>query len=184
MMTISARFLDPEAGQSTDAGCDLRLPRLGEIGRSVSVAGQDSLEFSAGIGDHGVSGARTRATRGLSLHSDALGSWLSPRGPDRLDTFVGEEGRKLSDAQRQRLVFARSPFVDAPVLVLDGPTAHLDASTASELVRDICSVASDHTVLLITRRSEGLDRVDRVLTPHAGLGVDHAEPVWGRRWAT
>jgi ABC-type transport system involved in cytochrome bd biosynthesis fused ATPase/permease subunit len=49
------------------------------------------------------------------------------------------------------------------VLVLDEPTAHLDPSTATELMRDVFAAAGDSTVLLITHRSEGLDLVDRVL---------------------
>ena len=53
---------------------------------------------------------------------------------------------------------------DAPVLVLDEPTAHLDPVTASELVDDVFSAAGDRTVLLITHRTEGLDLVDRVVT--------------------
>jgi len=48
--------------------------------------------------------------------------------------------------------------------VLDEPTAHLDPRTANELIRDVFAAAGDHSVLLITHRSEGLDLVDRVLT--------------------
>jgi ABC-type transport system involved in cytochrome bd biosynthesis fused ATPase/permease subunit len=60
--------------------------------------------------------------------------------------------------------------------VLDEPTAHLDPRTASELMHDVFSAASDRTVLLITHRSEGLDLVDRVLTLESGLGSDPEEP--------
>jgi ATP-binding cassette subfamily C protein CydCD len=84
--------------------------------------------------------------------------------PDRLDTVVGEEGHELSGGQRQRIVLARALIADAPVLVLDEPTAHLDPRTADELIRDVFSAAADRSVLLITHRSEGLDLVDRVLT--------------------
>jgi ABC-type transport system involved in cytochrome bd biosynthesis fused ATPase/permease subunit len=50
------------------------------------------------------------------------------------------------------------------VLILDEPTAHLDAETAGHLVRDVFAAAGDRTVLLITHRTEGLDLVDRVVS--------------------
>ena len=82
----------------------------------------------------------------------------------------------MSGGQRQRIVLARALLADAPILVLDEPTAHLDPSTAGELIRDVFSAADDHTVLLITHRSEGLDLVGRVLTLRPGLGADAAQP--------
>jgi ABC-type transport system involved in cytochrome bd biosynthesis fused ATPase/permease subunit len=88
--------------------------------------------------------------------------------PDGIDTLVGEEGRRLSGGQRQRLVLARALLRDAPVLVLDEPTAHLDAATAEALMADVFSAAGDAAVLLITHRSEGLDAVDQVVELDAG----------------
>ena len=58
---------------------------------------------------------------------------------------------------------ARALLAEAPVLVLDEPTAHLDPDTARELVRDVFAAAPGRTTLLITHRSEGLELVDRVV---------------------
>ena len=159
------RFLDPERGRMTVAGRDVREYRQDDVRRAISVAGQDSHLFSAPIRDN-VRLARPDA--GDDEIADALRrariwDWIC-RLPDGLDTFVGEEGRELSGGQRQRIVLARALLADAPVLVLDEPTAHLDPVTASELVNDVFSAAGDRTVLLITHRREGLDLVDRVVT--------------------
>jgi ABC-type transport system involved in cytochrome bd biosynthesis fused ATPase/permease subunit len=96
-----------------------------------------------------------------------LAAWVDVL-PDGIDTLVGEEGRRLSGGQRQRLVLARALLRDAPVLVLDEPTAHLDAATAEALMADVFAAAGDAAVLLITHRSEGLDAVDQVVALDAG----------------
>ena len=97
-----------------------------------------------------------------ALARSRLGEWVASL-PDGLDTLVGEEGTQLSGGQRQRLTVARALLSDAPVLVLDEPTAHVDAETAELLVRDILAAADDRSVLLITHRPEGLDLVDEVV---------------------
>jgi ATP-binding cassette subfamily C protein CydCD len=88
--------------------------------------------------------------------------------PSGLDTFVGEEGARLSGGQRQRLVLARALLADAPVLVLDEPTAHLDPATAQSLMDDVLDAARGRTILLITHRAEGLERMDEVVALDAG----------------
>jgi thiol reductant ABC exporter CydC subunit len=159
------RFLDPEAGRVTLAGRDLRDYCQEDIRRVISLAGQDSHLFSASIRDN-LRVARPEATDDEledALRRARIWDWTC-RQADGLDTFVGEEGRELSGGQRQRIVLARAVLAGAPVLVLDEPTAHLDQATASELIDDVFSAAGDRTVLLITHREEGLDRVDRVVT--------------------
>ena len=92
-----------------------------------------------------------------------LGDWVASL-PDGLDTPVGEDGNRLSGGQRQRLTIARALLSDAPVLVLDEPTAHLDPETAEAVVNEAFAAAGDRSVLLITHREEGLDLVDEVVT--------------------
>ncbi len=84
--------------------------------------------------------------------------------PLGLDTLVGEEGTQLSGGQRQRLTLARALLSEAPVQILDEPTAHLDPETAQALMDDVFEAAGNRTVLLITHRPEGLDQVDEVVS--------------------
>ena len=164
VVNLLQRFLDPDEGRVTLAGRDIRDHRQRDVRRAIAVAGQDAHLFSASIRDN-LRLARPDATDReleLALRRARIWDWVR-RLPDSLDTFVGEAGRELSGGQRQRLVLARALLADAPVLVLDEPTAHLDPSTATELMRDVFAAADDRTVLLITHRTEGLDLVDRVL---------------------
>jgi ABC-type multidrug transport system fused ATPase/permease subunit len=148
----------------TLAGCDLREYRQEDVRRAIAVAGQDSHLFSTTIRENVRLG---REDAGDDEIEDALRrarilDWV--RGlPDGWDTLVGEEGRELSGGQRQRVVVARALLTGAPVLVLDEPTAHLDLPTAERLMEDVLDAAGDRSVLLVTHRSEGLDRMDEVV---------------------
>ena len=158
------RFIDPEAGRVTLAGRDLREYRQEDIRRAIAVAGQDSHLFSSTIREN-VRLARPEATDDEiegALRRARMLDWVRSL-PDGWNTLVGEEGRELSGGQRQRLVVARALLANAPVLVLDEPTAHLDAPTAARLIDDVLDAAADRTVLLITHRPEGLDRMDEVV---------------------
>jgi ABC-type transport system involved in cytochrome bd biosynthesis fused ATPase/permease subunit len=99
-----------------------------------------------------------------------VGEWVSSL-PAGADTLVGEEGAQVSGGQRQRIALARALLSEAPVLVLDEPTAHLDHETAEALVRDVLEAADGRTVLLVTHRPEGLDLVDEVVTLDAVAGA-------------
>jgi thiol reductant ABC exporter CydC subunit len=164
VVNLLLRFLDPEAGRVTLAGRSLRDYRLQDIRHIIAVAGQDSHLFSAGIGQN-VRLARPQATDReveQALRRAQIWDWVS-RLPHGLDTLVGEAGHELSGGQRQRIVLARALLADAPVLILDEPTAHLDPATAGELIGDVFAAAAGKTILLITHRTEGLDLVDRVV---------------------
>jgi thiol reductant ABC exporter CydC subunit len=164
VVNLLLRFLDPEAGRVTLAGHDLREFRQRDVRRAISVAGQESHLFSASIANN-VRLARPDADEEeieQALRRARIWDWVE-RLPHGLATLVGEEGRELSGGQRQRIVLARALLADAPVLVLDEPTAHLDPETARDLIDDVFAAAAGRTLLLITHRDEGLDLVDRVV---------------------
>jgi ATP-binding cassette, subfamily C, bacterial CydC len=161
---LLVRFIDPMAGRVLLDGRDLRAYRQEDVRRAIAVAGQDSHVFSTTIRAN-VRLARPDATDGEiedALRRAHILDWVHGL-PHGWDTLVGEEGRELSGGQRQRLVVARALLADARVLVLDEPTAHLDVPTAERLIDDLLDAAADRTVLLITHRPEGLDRMDHVL---------------------
>jgi thiol reductant ABC exporter CydC subunit len=164
VVSLLLRFLDPERGRVTLGERDLRDYRQDDLRRAVAVAGQDAHLFSASIREN-VRLARPEASDAEIEHAldrARLGHWVRDL-PDGLDTLVGEQGRQLSAGQRQRLVLARALLTDAPVLVLDEPTAHLDPQNAERLMEDVLSAAAERSVLLITHRPEGLALVDDVV---------------------
>jgi ATP-binding cassette, subfamily C, bacterial CydC len=166
------RFLDPVAGRVTIAGHDLREYRQEDVRRTFALAGQDAHLFDTTIRAN-LQIARPGAEDTVledALRRAGIDLWVASL-QEGLDTLVGEEGMQLSGGQRQRLVLARALLVDAPVLVLDEPTAHLDAVTAARLMDDILEAAAGRTVLLITHRTEGLERMDEIVELRAGAVV-------------
>lgn len=158
------RFLDPEEGRVSIAGRDLREYRQEDVRATFALAGQGAHVFTSTIRANLLLAKPDAVDRELEevLRRAKLDDWVAGL-PDGLDTLVGEEGRQLSGGEYQRLTVARSLLSDAPVLVLDEPTAHLDAATAQAVVRDAFDAAGGRTVLLITHGPEGLDLVDEVV---------------------
>ncbi len=165
VVNLLLRFLDPEAGRVTLGGRDLRDYRQEDVRRAIAVAGQDAYLFSTTIREN-VRLAKPDAADGEiedALRRAQVWDWIASL-PAGMDTPVGEEGTQLSGGQRQRIALARALLADAPVLVLDEPTAHVDPETAERLVGDILSAADGRSVLLVTHRPEGLDLVDEVVS--------------------
>jgi len=167
------RFLDPRAGTVTIAGHDLREYAQADVRRQFAIAGQEAYVFDSTIRENlrlarpDASDAQLRAV----LRRAGLDDWVASLA-DGLDTQVGEEGSRLSGGQRQRLTLARALLADAPVLVLDEPTAHLDPSTAQSVMDDVLDAAEGRSVLLITHRPEGLERMDEIVVLDDGRIAD------------
>jgi thiol reductant ABC exporter CydC subunit len=171
------RFLDPERGQVTLGGHDLREYAQADVRRQFAIAGQEAYVFDSTIREN-LRLARPGATDDdlwAALRLARLDTWVASL-PDGLGAPVGEEGARLSGGQRQRLTLARALLTDAPVLVLDEPTAHLDPETAEAVMTDVLAAAGGRTVLLITHRTEGLDQMDEVVALDAGRVVDVSSP--------
>jgi ATP-binding cassette subfamily C protein CydCD len=88
--------------------------------------------------------------------------------PKGYDTFIGEQGTRLSGGERQRLAIARALLKQTPILVLDEPTANLDALTEGQVLGTLFHVMRGRTTLLITHRLVGLENVDEILVMEHG----------------
>lgn len=91
--------------------------------------------------------------------------------PDGLDTWVGEGGAKFSGGQGRRLALARALLSEAPVLILDEPCAGLDAETERAFLATLNEVAAGRSVVLITHRLLGVERLDRIFRLSGGKAL-------------
>ncbi len=110
--------------------------------------------------------------------------------PDGEATWVGEQGLRLSGGERQRLGLARALLKDAPILLLDEPTAHLDPVAAEAILRDVID-RRDRAVLIISHRLVGLEAADEIVVLDRGRVAERGraaalrarEGLFARMWA-
>lgn len=91
--------------------------------------------------------------------------------PGGLDTWVGEGGARFSGGQGRRLALARALLSPAPILILDEPCAGLDSETERAFLATLNDVATDRSVILITHRLTGVERLDRIWRLSGGKAI-------------
>jgi thiol reductant ABC exporter CydC subunit len=92
--------------------------------------------------------------------------------PHGLETVIGERGLQLSGGERQRLAIARTFLKEAPILLLDEPTANLDAITEQKIMQAMQPLMRNRTTLLITHRLAGLKTMDEIIVLQAGRIIE------------
>jgi thiol reductant ABC exporter CydC subunit len=105
------------------------------------------------------------------LDAAQLSAWVAAL-PAGLETPVGEDGVSISGGERRRLAVARALLAGGPVLLLDEPTAGLDARQADQLTDDVLAAAAGRSVLLITHRGAEADKCQRTISMDAGRIID------------
>lgn len=170
---LALRFWDPDEGEVRLGGRDVRECAQGVVRASIGVVAQDTHIFGDTLrGNLLLAKPRATDTELLDVLERARLKELVKSLPRGLDSWVGEQGLKLSGGGRQRLAVARALLKDAPLLVLDEPTANLDTITEEELMASIWDLMQGRTVLLITHRMVGLEEMDEVLVMDGGRIVE------------
>lgn len=145
---LLARGLDPVRGAVRIDGVDLRRTHPDHVRRLVAVFGQDAHLFDASIRENLRVGRPDAGEDELwrALRVVCLDQWTKTL-PAGIDTPVGALGDAVSGGEAQRVALARVLLSPAPVLVLDEPTAHLDAATARAVEANLRRALSGRTVV-------------------------------------
>jgi len=167
------RFWDPTSGGITLGGHDLHELAQTHLRELVGVVSQDTHVFTDTLRGN-LLVAKPEATdvdlrRALArAHLSDLAGCL----PDGLDTHLGEQGLRLSGGERQRLSIARALLKDAPILVLDEPTANLDPETEAGVLEAAYELMPGRATLVITHRLVRMEEVDEILILDRGRIVE------------
>ena len=166
---LALRLADPTAGRVSCGGRDLREIAPEAWREQVAWVPQRTRLFAGTIGENIALAVPDAARERISAAADAAGlEELLGQLRDGLETRVGESGRGLSAGQAQRVGLARAFLRDAPLVVLDEPTAHLDADTAAAVGDAIARLAEGRTMLLIAHDARLAARAARTVTLEHG----------------
>lgn len=173
------RFWDPQDGEINLGDSQIKDYILSDLRLHLALVAQDTYLFNTTLRENLLI-ARPDASDdqvAMAVESAGLQDFIESL-PDGLDTVVGERGSQLSGGQRQRVAIGRAFLKDAPILVLDEATSHLDAVN-EHMVRDALDrLASNRTTLVIAHRLSTVMNADRIVVMDRGKVVEtgtHAE---------
>jgi ATP-binding cassette subfamily C protein CydC len=173
LMHLLARFWDPAEGCIRVGNRDLRTLSEDHLRDRMAVVSQQSHLFNATIRDN-LRLACPGANDDLlwaALEAARLDRFVAAL-PGGLETWVGESGHGLSGGEARRMAVAQAVLRDAPIWLLDEPTEGLDHTNELLLMDTLLKLTKRRTLLLITHRAVGLDRLDRIAVLEGGRIVE------------
>lgn len=163
------RFYDATSGAVRIDGRDVRDLRLASLRDKISIVAQDTFLFNdtvaANIG-YGLRHATQEQIREAARN--AMAEEFILRLPQGYDTIIGERGTKLSGGQRQRLAIARALLKNAPILILDEATSHLDTESERLVQSALQNLMAHRTVIVIAHRLSTVRRADKIVVMDSG----------------
>lgn len=173
LVSLIPRFYDPTAGRVLLDDVDLRTFTLRSLRQQVGIVLQQPLIFPTSVreniayGTPDASPAEIAVAAGLAQLDDFLA-----RLPEGLETVVGEGGATLSGGEQLRITIARAILRDAPILILDEPTAALDAATEARVLAGLERLMEGRTTFVIAHRLSTIRKADTVLVLADGRIVE------------
>lgn len=181
LLSMIPRFYDPQKGKILADDRDLRDLDLDAYRRQIGIVYQESFLFSNTVAaniafgsPHATQEQIEQAARAASAHEFIIGM------SEGYNTVLGESGVDLSGGQRQRLALARALLLQPPILILDDPTASVDAKTEHEIVSALRRAMAGRTTFVVANRLSLLRRADIILVLEDGRLIQtgtHAEIV-------
>jgi ATP-binding cassette subfamily B protein len=169
LVSLVPRLVDPWAGRVLVDGEDVKNARLADVRARVSIVLQEPFLLPLSAAEN-IAYGRPSAGReeiiaaAVAANADAFIRAL----PQGYDTVIGERGATLSGGQRQRIAIARAILKDAPILILDEPTASLDAETEASVMGALERLTAGRTTIVIAHRLATVRRASVVVVLEAG----------------
>ena len=163
IVALLQRFHAPQSGRITIDGQDIAQVNLHALRDAIAFVPQDVFLFEGSVRDNialGRPGSSDAQIEDAAKRADAHDFILAFR--NGYDTAVGELGQRLSGGQRQRIAIARAMLKDAPILVLDEPTAALDPESERDVRRAIDRLRSGRTTIVIAHQLQTILSADLI----------------------
>ncbi|MHB1406940.1 MAG: thiol reductant ABC exporter subunit CydD [Desulfitobacteriaceae bacterium] len=183
VVNLLLKFAEPLAGGILVNGRLLRDLSRDEWYRHVAVVSQFPSLFSASVRDNIAWGRRESSEEEIREAARLAGAEeFIARLPLGYETRVGEGGLRLSGGQAQRIALARAFLKNAPLLILDEPTAGLDVVAEERIEQVLAELCRGRTVLVIAHRLSNVQGADRILVLEQGKIVHEGKGGEGLRW--
>jgi ABC-type multidrug transport system fused ATPase/permease subunit len=169
IVSLIPRFYDPTAGRILIDGTDIREYTLRGIRRQIAFVLQETVLFRGTMREN-IAYGRHRATDAQIVAAAKLANAdeFIVRMPDGYNALIGERGVTLSGGQRQRIGIARAFIRNAPILILDEPTASLDTESEQLVLEGLNRLMKGRTVMMITHRLNTIRGADTIVVLHDG----------------
>ncbi len=166
------RYWDPDAGQITVGGRDLRDYRISAVRKMISAVQQETYLFHTSVRDN-IRIGRLDATDEeiVSASVKANAEEFIDALPEGYDTVTGERGFRLSGGQRQRIAIARALLRDAPIVIFDEAVSSLDTENEKYLQETLRTQLEGKTVLMIAHRLSTIVAADKIVMLENGRVV-------------
>ncbi len=174
VVKLLTRLYDPSEGQILLDGIDLREYDLDDLWREIGVIFQDFMHYEMTASENIAVGRIEDANNPFRIRAAAMKSFAEnvihklPKGYDQLLGCRFEGGVDLSGGEWQKIALARAHLRDAQLLILDEPTAALDAQSEHEVFRRFADLTSGKMALLISHRMSTVRMADRILVMENG----------------
>jgi subfamily B ATP-binding cassette protein MsbA len=170
VVSMIPRFYDPTEGRVLIDGADLRDLKLQELRGQIGFVLQDTVLFRGTIHDN-IAYGRPAATDAEIVAAAKLANAdeFIARMPDGYQSMVGERGLTLSGGQRQRIGIARAIVRNAPILILDEPTAALDTESERLVIEALGRLMKGRTVLTIAHRLSTIRDAHKIIVLKDGV---------------
>jgi subfamily B ATP-binding cassette protein MsbA len=171
---LITRFYDPLSGQVRIDGTDVRKYTLKSLRDQISIVLQDTLLFRATIWDN-IAYGRPDASPEETIEAAQLANAheFIANLPQGYWTMVGERGVTLSGGQRQRIAIARAIVRNAPILILDEPTAGLDAASEQAVIDALDRLMKGRTSVVIAHHLSTIRHADVIFVVNGSQVVEH-----------
>ena len=173
LMSLLVRLYDVDRGEITIDGEDIRNIRVRSLRNHIGIVLQENALFPTSIADNirfASPDADDDTVRAAAVTACADG--FIEALPEGYATELGERGAKLSTGQRQRISIARAVAKNAPILILDEPTAALDVDTEQQVLEHLTEWSRDKVIFLITHRLRTIRQAQQVLFVEHGAIVE------------
>jgi subfamily B ATP-binding cassette protein MsbA len=170
VVSLIPRFRDPDAGRITIDGVDIRDYKLRGLRGQIGFVLQDTVLLRGTVRDN-IAFGRPEATDDEIIEAAKVANAheFITRMPQGYDSLVSERGTTLSGGQRQRIGIARALIRDNPILILDEPTAALDAESEQLVIEALERLMTGRTVITIAHRLSTLRSADKIVVIQEGV---------------